>query len=254
MKLTRLPFLPIAIGIAWLFATSATHAAVLKLTPDLAGNIRYGQGTSGSGSFAGNIIVGDSGSGTSRYLTGLLHFNLDRPELQGAVIQSVSLVFTVNGDSDANNPTPVTFQLYLSERPFTNNANWNNYDSSQPWQTPGGTGPLDRGALLSDITLNTLEYATSGKTFTLSSTAAFVSEVTQQAGSDLYLWFGLSPDDSTDGARHVLNLISINNANVNLRPTLVIEYAAIPEPSTALLLLPPALFGFWALRRPSRHP
>lgn len=240
-----------ALKVALFMAPLAANAAVITVNPTLDGNLR----SPSSGTFTGqSFIIGDTGSITApaseaRYLNGLISFSL--PDLAGSTIHSVSLVFTSTGDSGTNSQTPVTYELYLSTRAFTNAATWTQFDSGRNWAVAGGSGEEDLGSLLSSITLNTGDYAGTGnmgKKLTLPTSAAFADEVARHQGSELYLWFGLSPGDMEDNNRHILSLASMRNATIGYRPVLLIDYTPVPEGSTTAFLALSTVLGLCLMK------
>lgn len=220
-----------------LLVAPCAHAAVITIEASTDGFIR-GSDTSSAGSFADpTILIGDTGSGTSRYINALLKFNLNSLVLPAnAVIDSATLTFTSTVDTSSFNGS-VSFEMYQSLRNFSTGATWNTYTSSAAWETKGGTGSLDRSStLLSSIMLNPALIG-EGATITLDGSAALITLVESLKGTSnpLNLWFGLSPSNM-DGNRHILQVAAENNA-IYAGPTLSINYTVIPEPSAISLAL-----------------
>lgn len=226
-------------ALALLIAPHA-QAAVVTIEASTDGFIR-GSSASSAGNFSGpdprSILIGDTGSGDSRYINSLLKFNLNSLVLPtNAVIDSVTLTFTATTNTGSVNAN-VSFDLYQSLRNFSTGATWNTYTSSAAWETPGGTGSLDRSStLLSSITLNP-SLIGAGAVITLDSSASLIALVDSLKGTanPLNLWFGLSPT-SIDAERHILQVGADNNS-AYAGPTLSINYTVIPEPSALCLAL-----------------
>ncbi len=222
--------------------TAQISAALLTIISDLDGGIRE---SNNSGSFSSQQMLFGR-LGTDSDLTGLLSFDLDQPELSGASIHSVSLRLTLNAADGSNSADETTtLDLYQVLTPFNANATWTNRDGTNSWNSPGALG-ADRGSDLLASYSGNAALANTGDTLSFSSEAAFTTLVSSNIGNTLAL--GAYMDS---GSTRALFRVNSNNTLVAVedRPTLIIDYTAIPEPSSFLLISAALLLGWGTLRR-----
>ena len=150
---------------------TSTSTATPTLAPVM---ISFQNGVSPSSSYAGmvdtyisqNDSLGNYGQAVSLLVNGetsagnadanyaLLKWDISQIPT-GSEILSASLTFSVTQS------TVDTYPIYQLLQPWVfNQANWNFYAGTQPWQIPGAAGVLDRGTqvLASFSPLNTGEY------------------------------------------------------------------------------------------------
>jgi len=111
--------------------------------------------------------------------------------------------------------------------PSANSLTWNHrFFSSQFWTTPGG----DIGPTSGTLTLD------GNASFVVPSQAGMVADVQNWVNnaSSNFGWALRYRDENTPGTAR--QFYSREATNANVRPTLTVDYTAIPEPSSCLLL------------------
>lgn len=159
-------------------------------------------------------------------------FNLSAIGAQGsATIDSISL--TLNHLTDASTSGVVTIDLLPLTRSFDEaTVTWNQYSTGNAWTTAGGDFS---GTLLSSTTGN----PNSTGTLNFASTANFVAAANSAFNAgDQTLYFIAKFRDESGTSRQIFQITSDDNIaqSITTRPTLTVNYTAVPEPSAAALL------------------
>jgi hypothetical protein len=191
----------------------------------------------------GSLFAGQNSSGQTR--RGLLQFDVAGSIPVGATINSVSLgLFQLSRGSNA---TAENFQLHrlLSSwgegtslgiggggsgvAATLGDATWNHrFFSTDPWATPGG----DFGAISGMATIGTA----TNTLYTFASQPGLVTDVQNwlNSPSTNFGWLLRASSESTSS--NARSFASSESAIASQRPTLIIDYTAVPEPSTYLSL------------------
>ncbi|WAC21544.1 PEP-CTERM sorting domain-containing protein [Luteolibacter sp. SL250] len=222
---------------------ASTQAAVISLTPAADRTIR-GEGTSSADD--GTLIIGYNNN--SYALHALLSFTLAPITLgpgESIVVTGVTMdVRLATTPGLGNGALTVTLNDYGFS--FTESgAIWadpdGNGNSATGDTTPGGTA----GTPLSTITVSN-PGSTSDVARTFGSSSAFVADVQSIIGTGGELNYIMTSNATSDS--FFTRLVSSEGATAGYRPTLVISYEVIPEPSAAMLAGLAGL-GFMARRR-----
>jgi hypothetical protein len=176
------------------------------------------------------IIVGGVSASSVAACRGLLSYSLDDiPE--GSVVAEVKLTLAVKRLDETSGELP-RVDLVLADLPAEfdeDEALWTEAASGVPWTNGPGN--------LTDTVLGTASgFEGPPSTVVYESTPELVAAVQAAIDGDTPLDLGLiSPVDS-DGTRRFIEFYSDNAESSLLRPKLQITFAAVPEPSTCVLL------------------
>jgi hypothetical protein len=192
----------------------------------------------------GTYTPGQIASGND--LRAVFSFSLDGLS-QGMTVTNVQLSLGTNADSSSESGV-FTLQLFqLTSTFLESGVTWNSRDGTNNWSTPGGDFS---STLLSSVTAN----PTANNSLVFVSTPQFVSAVQSSVDSNTPFYFILKLDGAGESgnSRRIFSVNSDDAASPAARPTLSVT--AVPEPSSAILMLGGALTGLagWRRRRAPR--
>lgn len=249
---------------AFFSVSAAAEIATFSGSKDTTMYSESGALSNGAGEYLFSGITGRNGDNATR--RALIAFDLSSIA-PGAVVNSVELVLSVL--SAGANAVQSPFSL------FRMTSNWGEGASNAG--SPGGRGAT---ALVGDATwshrfYDTQTWSTTGGDFVSTASAGRTVSEPAPGGTPLPFTWGSTPEMVADvqswidnpstnfgwilrgagngsetAARFASSEYSLGDS---FRPTLVINYAPIPEPSAALLLLPGAAVLVVAARRRRRH-
>ncbi len=260
----RLAFLGL---IASASLATSTQAATLTLNPTAD---TYLRGGSSDQSWGGATELLISNHATVGPFTGLFRFDLSSLPTSGISIDSVTLTLKSNANGSGTSVTMNVYQLASANADWIEgalngvnsgtegSAAWNNKANftsgpnaalDTPWA--GSVGARTAGTdytntLLASYTGDASTAGTSNLVFT--SQASISSTVLSSAGGNLNLWIG----QPTVVAISEFFRITSKEGNATAT-SLVINYSAIPEPSTYAALAGLGVLGLAATRRRSRR-
>ncbi len=219
--------LPTAIVLIALAVSTSSNAAMLAVSPTVDTLLRSGTTGADNGASAA-ILVGEVS--TSDEMRGIFSFDLSSPLLVGATINSISLRLVgerLDGGSSGSMGN-MTVGLHEVSSTFTSSANWNfRIPPTSPWVTAGG----DFGSVLATVTDNSATF-TAGTVHTYSS-AALTTAGAANVGGTFSL---LARNQAVDNTRSIFFYTSNEDGTEADRPSLVIDFTPVPEPSSAFLL------------------
>jgi hypothetical protein len=228
--------------------TSFVRGEIVAIIPSIDNSIFSESSNSNA---LGSLFAGQNSSGQIR--RGLLQFDVAGSVPVGATINSVSLgLFQLSRGGGA---TAENFQLHrlLSSwgegtslgiggggsgtTATLGDATWNHrFFSTDPWVTSGG----DFGAISGTATIGTA----TNTLYTFASQPGLVNDVQNwlNSPSTNFGWILRASSEST--LSNARSFASSESAITSQRPTLIIDYTAVPEPSTCLLLGTVVLIAF----------
>jgi hypothetical protein len=197
-----------------------------------------------SGGVATTFQVGTNNN--SRVRRGLIRFDVDGAIPAGSMITGATLSMHLDGASSTDSgDREVRLHRLLADwgegtsagggagggngqAPTTNDATWNHrFFDTTAWSTPGGDfAPAASANAAVSTTLGVFHWTSN----------ELVSDVQSWLSNPAtnYGWIVLGEEDEGGSSRR---FDSRESANADFRPTLTIDYAPVPEPSGALLLL-----------------
>ncbi len=221
--------------------TSFVHGEIVAIIPSIDNSIFSENSNSNA---LGSLFAGRNSQVSPGIRRSLLQFDIAGSIPAGSIINSVSLgLFQLGRGAGA---TIETFQLHplLSSwgegtssasggsgtAATIGDATWNHrFFSTDPWINPGGDwGPVSGSATIG-TTINTL--------YTFASQPGLVADVQNWLDSPAanFGWMLRATSEST--LSNSREFASSENANVAQRPTILINYTAVPEPGSMLLLV-----------------
>lgn len=194
--------------------------------------IRSDQPTTNQQVGAGNIVLGNITTGAD--LRAVFSFDLSAIGAIGsATINSVTFSWTGAADSSASSVLQI--DLFRLTQSFTETGvTWNSRNGTNLWTTPGGDFS---GTLLSSQSGNPNTGTSSGNPlWTFASSANFISAAQSafdSGGQTLY--FIAKLNDETGLTRRIFQILGDENATTGSRPSLTVNYTAVPEPGIVAL-------------------
>jgi hypothetical protein len=228
-------------------------ADIIAIRPDHDNTI-YGDSDFQSNAFGNNMFIGKNSQGGAR--RSLVSFDIASAVPAGSTINSVTL--TVRCTRSRGGSAPVDLHRLtaswgevesLAQDPGGSgapagpgDATWADryFAQAMPWATPGGD-------FVPAVT-STVNIGSSGVSYTWQTTARFVADVQGMldAPASNFGWIIIGNEGASATAKR---LASRENPTASYRPTLTINYTAVPAPGAAGLL---AVAGVLAGRRRRR--
>ncbi|MCY2974724.1 MAG: DNRLRE domain-containing protein [Planctomycetota bacterium] len=221
--------------------TSFVHGEIVAIIPSIDNSIFSESSNSNA---LGSLFAGQNSSGQIR--RGLLQFDIAGSIPTGATINSVSLgLFQLSRGGGA---TAENFQLHRLLSSWgegtslgiggggsgaiatLGDATWNDrFFSTDPWATPGGDFGAISGTATIGTAINTL--------YTFASQPGLVTDVQNWLNSPTtnFGWLLRASSESTPS--NARSFASSENTNSSQRPTLTIDYTAVPEPGSLALVV-----------------
>ncbi|MGB0993136.1 MAG: DNRLRE domain-containing protein [Akkermansiaceae bacterium] len=238
---------------AFFLAIGCAQATTVALNPSFDAYVRSDGNANGDDDTHNNInelIVGRVLA--NEWIRPIMQFDLSSiPD--GATINSVTLTMYIGsldtGTAGASTNSLGADGLQLvqmsTDADFANKFTWNDQSwgangangggDDVPWTTPGGDF---NSTVLSSIANNVIPIKTvsSGDSFTLASSSDFVNAISSNLGDDTVQLMLRTPGiESGFNERKLIRFASSEFSNTAFRPSLTIDYTAVPEPSSAML-------------------
>lgn len=250
--------------------TYQTQDAHVRNNPSTGGNTGVNQADNNTRIVFGSLATT---SGVNPAIRGLFSYPLTGIP-SGATINSVSFtVIQVDADSPASVGGPLTVELHSISRSFTEGTgNPTNPTGGSTWNNTfaDAGNPMALGSTLATATMNPDPIDSGGVTpvtgssstwitTTFGSTLSLVNAVQTQLNANQPFNFALTltAADEVSGVRKIFRVPSNSEQNFNgtigtlttNRPALIIDYTAIPEASSLLMVSAVATIGYVARKR-----